>query len=177
MLLEQTLAGRHPGRSFEVINSGVPGYSTFQQHRYLELHGDALDPDLLILQICLNDAVERYWTLAEYGGNNEFMGVDTRRAVQGLYGFLLYHSRGFEGMARWFQASARARERYAVQEIARDDLEPRLEQAWSRMMQEIDAIRLYAAERRLPLLLLFAPYRFQLEGDPAPRGAQDRWVA
>ena len=73
-LLERALDGRHPTRSIEVINSGVPGYSTFQEQRYLELHGDDLDPDLVILQTCLNDAVERYWLLAEYGGNNEFMG-------------------------------------------------------------------------------------------------------
>ena len=67
-LLERALDGRHPSRSIEVINSGVPGYSTFQEQRYLELHGDDLDPDLLILQTSLNDAVDRFWILAEYGG-------------------------------------------------------------------------------------------------------------
>ncbi len=176
-LLERALDDRHPTRSIEVINSGVPGYSTFQQLRYLELHAADLAPDLVILQTCLNDAVERYWTLAEYGGNNEFMGVDTRRAVRGVYGFFLTHSRAFEGLARFFQASARARERYAVQAVARDALEPRLERAWNQMMEEIEAIRRTAAAQRLPLLLLFAPYRFQVETESAPRGAQDRWIA
>ncbi len=44
-------------------------------------------------------------------------------------------------------------------------------------MEEIEAVRSHAAARKLPLLLLLAPYRFQVETDSAPRGAQDRWIA
>ena len=64
-----------------------------------------------------------------------------------------------------------------MRDVAGDALEPRLERAWNRMMEEIESVRSYAATRRLPLLLLFAPYRFQVETDPAPRAAQDRWIA
>ena len=48
-LLEKGLsASGRPGT--EVINSGVPGYSTFQELKYLELFGLKLKPDMVILQ-------------------------------------------------------------------------------------------------------------------------------
>ena len=61
------------------------------------------NPDLVILQFCLNDVVERYLTVARFGGDNVFLGVDTRRAGSGLFAFLLRHSRAFERFYRFSQ--------------------------------------------------------------------------
>lgn len=39
----------------EVINAAVPGYTTYQERRLLELYLLPLKPDLVVLQYCLND--------------------------------------------------------------------------------------------------------------------------
>ena len=106
-LLERRLESLDPGRKYEVINTGVPGWSTFQQLRYFELHGLGFEPDLVVLQFCLNDVVERYTSVAEYGGDGEFLGIDTRQTVSGIYGWLLRNSRAFEAFGRFLRDLAR----------------------------------------------------------------------
>lgn len=47
---------RQPGaRRVEVLNMGVPGYSIIQQAEQLAVKGLALDPQLVVLMVCLND--------------------------------------------------------------------------------------------------------------------------
>lgn len=46
------------GRSIELINAGVEGYSTDQAARWLELHGETFEPDLVIYFPYENDI---YW--------------------------------------------------------------------------------------------------------------------
>ena len=160
----------------EVINASVPGYSTFQQAAYLELHGDDLHPDLVVLQFCLNDVVERYQALAEYGGESMFLGVDTRAGVSGMYGVLLRNSRAFERIARLVQRVGRRRAEYEVRDLAQDELAPEYEKAWRRTLGEIDAIREWTDAREVPLLLVITPYRFQLENPDDLRQPQDLLV-
>ncbi|MCP4656660.1 MAG: hypothetical protein GY856_14705 [bacterium] len=172
-LLEQKLSQGYGPRSFEVINAAVPGYSTFQELRYLELYGLALEPDAVVVQFCLNDVGERYEALAQYGGNNYFLGVDTREAVRGLQGTLIRNSRAYEAVVRALQGQARGREEYRARNLARDQLSPAQERAWQQMLRELDGIRRLAAEHDLPLLVLIAPFRFQIE-EPGRRQPQDR---
>jgi lysophospholipase L1-like esterase len=175
-VMEEMLADRDPRKSFEVINSGVPGYSTFQEKRYLELHGDELDPDLVILQFCLNDVVERFHALAGYGGGNIFLGVDTREAIKGVHGVLLRSSRAYEQAIRWAQKRSRRREMYSVTQLARDDLSPELEAAWSLALEELDGIDEWTSRRGIPALLVIAPYRFQLKSPLELRQPQKRLI-
>src|SRR5262249_26953744 len=53
--LEALLRARYPSRQFEVINAGVPGWTWAQGVRFLELHGLALNPDLVIMAHGTND--------------------------------------------------------------------------------------------------------------------------
>ncbi len=53
--LEALLERRYPGRRFEVINAGVPGWSWIQGRRYLELEGLALRPDVVVIGHGTND--------------------------------------------------------------------------------------------------------------------------
>ena len=153
------------GRTVEVINAAVPGYSTFQQLKYLQMEGVKLDPDLIILQFCLNDVVERYTTVVAYGGPSSFMGVDTRQSVRGAYGRLVRHSRAVETILRWAQHQARDRQAYKVMNLAQDTLPAELEEAWALTLSELDGIRDVARSRGIDLLIAIMPYRFQFE-DP-----------
>ena len=59
--LEQTLPG------VEVINAGVPGFSSYQALRYLEIEGFDLDPDVVVFVSGVNDA-----SPATAGGKRRF---------------------------------------------------------------------------------------------------------
>ena len=175
--LEVELNGQGRGISYEVINSGVPGYSTFQELAYLQLYGLALNPDLIIVQFCLNDVVERYRALAAYGGNRVFLGVDTRSATRGLYGALLRRSRAFEAAARFVQARLRDGEQYYVRNLLTDDLSAELAAAWVRVEGELDEVLQTTRAAGLPMLLLVAPFQMQLDRPGELRQPQDRLIA
>jgi lysophospholipase L1-like esterase len=53
--LEALLGRRYPGRRFEVINAGVPGWSWIQGRRFLEVEGLALRPDVVVIGHGTND--------------------------------------------------------------------------------------------------------------------------
>jgi len=53
-------ARRHPTTHIEVINAGVPGYTTFQELEFLKLYGLDMQPDLVVLGFVLNDLYYPY---------------------------------------------------------------------------------------------------------------------
>jgi lysophospholipase L1-like esterase len=61
-LLEQRLNARSVGSvsSFEVINAGIPGYTTYQELKFLEIYGLDMEPDLVILGFVFNDVYYKY---------------------------------------------------------------------------------------------------------------------
>jgi hypothetical protein len=120
---------------------------------------------MVILQFCLNDVVERYHAVAEYGGDNFFLGIDTRGGVPGLKGILVRHSRACELFLRYLQKRGRQQEAYEVEAMARDTLTPEMQQAWELAISETESIRKLTQQHGIPLLLVIAPYRFQL-ADP-----------
>ena len=54
--LEQLLTAQR-GEPVDVINTGTPGYSTRNQLGVYQRHAEALQPDLVLLQFCLNDYI------------------------------------------------------------------------------------------------------------------------
>jgi len=174
-LLEDVL--NQNGANADVLNTAVPGYSTFQQLRFLERRGFALEPDIVVLQFCLNDIFERYLTVFEYGGDNVFLGIDTRDAVSGFLGWGVRHSRAIEALARMTRASARDSQAYDVRKLASNDSGPALEAAWETTLAELETLRVACYERAIPFVLAIAPYRFQLDSPAAKRQPQDRLIA
>lgn len=47
-------------KTIEVINAGIPGYTTFQEVEFLKVHGFAMAPDLVILGFVNNDLFYKY---------------------------------------------------------------------------------------------------------------------
>ena len=54
-LLERSLRDVHAGRSMEVINAGTGDYGTEQERIWLETRGLLYQPDLVVLDVYLND--------------------------------------------------------------------------------------------------------------------------
>lgn len=175
--LEKKLNELNAPISYEVINAGVPGYATFQEAIYFRRDGLKFNPDLVMLQICLNDITYPYLFLAEFGGNNLFRGIETRNRIRGVYGFLIRHSRVFERTIRLLQRQGRRREVYDVQKLTRDELSWELIEAWEDTFSEIDKIRNTAAAHGISLMLVIAPYQFQLDDPDGLRQPQDRILA
>ena len=164
-LLERRLGARDRGRTFEVINAGVPGYTTDQEATYLELRGLALEPDAIVVQFTPNDVIVRPPWLTRWRG---------REALRAAYGFMLEHSRAFAALARAMQRRARDQETRQVRDLFQPTWARDVEQAWARMLAHLDRIRTLAAARGIPVLLLAAPYRSQVDDPAGARHAQDR---
>lgn len=62
-VLEQRLNARSAnGRnSFEIINAGIPGYTTYQELEFLKIYGLAMEPDLVVLGFVFNDVYYKYY--------------------------------------------------------------------------------------------------------------------
>jgi len=60
--LERRLNSRSPHgpTSVEVINAGVPGYTTYQELEFLKIYGLDMQPDLVILGFVFNDLYYKY---------------------------------------------------------------------------------------------------------------------
>ena len=163
--LERRLGARAPARTFEVVNAGVPGYTTDQEAAYLELRGLALEPDVIVMQFTPNDVIVRPPWLTRWRG---------REALRAAYGFMLHHSRAFAVLARAMQRRARDQETRQVRDLLQPAWTPDVEQAWQRMLAQLDRVRTLAAAHDIPVVLLAAPYRSQLDDPTGTRHPQDR---
>ena len=68
------LATLRPNQRVEVINAGVSGYGTWQELRWLQETGLALEPDVIIVQAHLNDAADNLWgTLGWQQGSDSWL--------------------------------------------------------------------------------------------------------
>jgi lysophospholipase L1-like esterase len=54
--LARRLGADRPERPVEVVNAGVPGFSSWQVIRYLEIEGWGLEPDVVVIASGINDA-------------------------------------------------------------------------------------------------------------------------
>lgn len=60
--LQRRLRAQRP--DIEVVNAGVPGYSTYNELQWYRQRGRPLQPDLVLVALCLNDVVNPrlHWT-------------------------------------------------------------------------------------------------------------------
>jgi lysophospholipase L1-like esterase len=154
----------------EVVNAGVPGYSTFQQGVQLTRLGEELAPDLVLLGFCLNDVTERYTWLSGYGGARFFMGgVDTTAAMGPLQRLW-----ALSALRDWITTRLRDRaqqeERYEVSRLWLEPDAPEVRDAWSRVFEELRDLARRSRELDAPLAVVIYPFMEQM-GAPRERAA------
>lgn len=168
--LEVVLNQNHGnGRTFQIINTGVQGYSTFHQYNVLK---DSLrfDPDFIAAQFCLNDLTEPLVVDTRYGG----VGVDYHGVAQApsrLFSYLLNET----GYGRLVQnirdrgKSVELEQRWELFNTEKAALatvdDPAFAQGWELTLSSFGNIYDLAAENDIPVLLLICPHTFQLVGD------------
>ncbi len=72
--LASLLATLRPNQSFDVVNAGVSGFGTWQQALWLRDAGLSLQPDVVVVQVHLNDAADNLWgSLGWQGGGQSWL--------------------------------------------------------------------------------------------------------
>ncbi len=179
-LLEARLS--QPGRPVEVINTAAPGNGPMQELHDLR-RNRSLEPDLVVLQITLNDVVEPYLFLKRLGGNGrDYHGVEdvshlhhVLQQRSGLYlalrqGLISLRLLGSPGKTRAERAAHE--EAYAATKLIDAPDSPPIEAAWTEALGWLDRIAKVADDT--PVLLVVSPFQFQLKRSPALARPQAR---
>jgi len=161
------------GESVEIVNTGTPGYSSLQELKLLKLRGAEFKPEIVVQQFCLNDVVDRYRTLASYGGDSEFLGVDTRAACRGFASLSRYSS-VVEAITRYLQRRGRNFEEYQVKNLVKANPSPEIEEAWEATFAEIAEMKKVSEGLGAEFMILVSPFQFQLDDPKKTRIPQDR---
>ena len=61
-VLEKRLNARSPSArgALEIINAGIPGYTTYQEFEFLKIYGLDMEPDVVVLGFVFNDVYYKY---------------------------------------------------------------------------------------------------------------------
>ncbi len=175
------------GRKTEIINTGVPGYSAFQE--YYELK-DTLrfEPDFVIIQFVLNDVVEPYMVYKRYGGKGvDYHGIyDTNFADHWLtersgfyYLMKKIYARIRFGAWSQEQISEKARrqeKQWDINAAAAPPADSDYEKAWVEYLNQLSRIVDLCREHSLKVVLMATPVDFQMT-DLNKRYAQERLKA
>ena len=163
-------------RPVDVINTGVPGNSPFQEFVDLE-RGLVFQPDAVIYQFTLNDIVEPYWILKRLGGAGiDYHGV---REVSYLDRLLTLHSRAYGFLKELFirirfgdptgeniADIAKQRELFSIENLSKDPDAPRFQEAWDEAFHWIGKMADTCRSRGIPFLIVAVPMNFQLVQRP-----------
>lgn len=169
--LERLLLGNvSEYKSYQVINTGVEGYSTFQ---YLETLKRSLkfSPDFIAVGFCMNDVTEPYMVNKAYGGS----GLDYHGILQISQPWVSYlmNETGFGRLAisiksrltkKFFSVEREARkEKYNVQRMAEfSRTDPVYIEAWKHVLSDLAEMYDLARKEKIPLVLIIFPFTFQL---------------
>jgi lysophospholipase L1-like esterase len=169
--LERMLPKNVPGYDlYQVINTGVQGYSTFQ---YLEMLKRSMkfSPDFIAIGFCMNDVTEPYIVNRSYGGS----GLDYHRILQVSHPWIDYlvNETGFGRLSIYIRMKIKKKfpsadelkrkEIYNVRKMAKSSrTDPVYIEAWKHVLSDLSEIYELANNENIPVLLIIFPYTFQL---------------
>ncbi len=184
-ILEEKLNQEIRSSSFDVINTGVPGNSAFQEYFDLK-RGLIFDPDVIILQFVLNDVAEPFKVFKRYGGNGiSYHKVpDTHwidhllKQNSALYLLLadthhwIVHR--FTDVKKTRIEGWRKRRALTINLAAREPINAAEIFIWKEFRKQLKKIADLAHSKKIPILLFASPVNFQLT-DPTRTYAQS-WL-
>ena len=155
--LERLLSSH--GADVEVLNGGVPGWSTYQERLFYEQYGEALSPDLVLSAFVLNDVKEIHQGLIELSAGS---GLALIRWV----GWLSERSSAVAALKRIYANLFEPQEREirAAEELVRRFRSPEVQHAMDLTIEEFRRLAYLARERGDGFGIVLFPFRFQLRG-------------
>ena len=159
-VLQQQLNERAGRRAFEVLNLGVSGYNTAQELATLRELGLNFSPDLIVLNVCLNDS-DPIKTMSAIGLRNEVGlrdsgDINFRTIVETSYLLtMLKYALGaaFEKHPAILRL-LNSPEAFINVRTA--------EKRWDEMKQSMQEIFALARERKIPIAMVIYPYSSQI---------------
>jgi lysophospholipase L1-like esterase len=150
----------------EVINAGVPGYTTYQERRLLERYLLRLEPDLVILQYCLND---NHKFLHRFDAEERMLFTEEARRVLapasgGGFAWLAHHSY-LALRLRLALLGLQSRRGAYPWDDQPDVAVAWQEETWKPFEQHLTAMREEISSNGGRLMVLIAPYRPQYNPD------------
>lgn len=155
------------GVEVETINSGVGGYSPWQELLFLETEGLRYRPDLVVLSFVLNDVTEKFH-LQRFGGNQ--VGFQLAHSATSLFdrfatkSAIVYAIRQWRARTRFgddLQEGAVEREKLNDWALIQDPDSPRIQQAWNLTIENLDKIVRVCKRQEISLLILAFPSTYQ----------------
>jgi len=163
--LEALLNAQRGPRSFQIINTGVQGYGTFQEYNVFK---DALvfEPDFVAIGFCMNDLSEPFVVDKRYGGVGlDFHGVAQTSSILTSY---LWNETGYGRLLQYVRTRnqsvevGKMWERLSVKKISQTPVDdPAFSENWRIVLSDLDKVYALAQERRIPIVLLIFPFTFQ----------------
>jgi len=155
---------------YEVINTGVRGYSTYNELGYLRKRGVNLDPDMIIIGFCTNDVEDPIFLFDER--TLEVIGPPPPEAIPnperiGIMSKLFLT----EKISRVFEVRQRLEKRRF--ELCLEALSDLSTPEWIWLREQIDGIVEITAYRGIRVVLVFFPLKYQIGDDPALRKPQE----
>ena len=150
---------RHPKLNAAALNAGVTGYDLSQESHLLDHEALALDPAVVVLQICLNDVIWQFDRLRK--------PLSKRHTEFGQLTPPAYH---WSGLGRLVtraanhlryggsQKSATIEiEHFTFQELLEPQTTPRVERAWARLRQQFGRIVRSCRLAGVPIAVVYFP--------------------
>jgi lysophospholipase L1-like esterase len=149
----------------QAINTGVQGYSTFQELEVLK-RSLRFEPDIVTIGFCLNDVTEPFVVNKELGG----IGLDYHRVTQAPNKFLSFflNETGFGRLIQEIRIRKLDAKQIKVAELSdvnkmisnRDDSTYKLQ--WDFTLKKLNEIYLICKKNNIPVVLLIFPFTFQI---------------
>lgn len=144
--LASLLGTLRPEQRFEVINAGVSGYGTWQETLWLVSQGMALEPDLIIVQVHLNDTADNLWGTMGWGPG----GVP----------WLARNSM----LAQLIRRVWESKQPVATDQPCASDWKVGTERVcWEPTLELLESIQQTALQDGIPVVLMPSPMRWQVE--------------
>lgn len=148
-----------------VFNLGVQGYSTEQELEVLKRE-IKYDPNLIILEFCLNDITEPIAVNKEFGGTgfDYHMIYETGNKILGYFinetgfGRLLYRIKFINKISHERENELKQINNLAIKPFSNK----KLKKSWMITFNSIKKIKSISVQKDIPFIVLIFPYTFQL---------------
>lgn len=168
--LENILKGKDGyHRSYQIINAGVQGYSTFQEYNSL-MKSLVFKPDFIVIGFSMNDLTEPFVVNKMFGGvGSDYHGITQ---VSSLFVSYILNETGYGRLIQKFQSRNKSVEMekrwevYSVERIAQSSVDdPKFSENWKTVLFYLDKIYDTARNQDIKIVLLIFPSTFQLLND------------
>lgn len=171
-LLRSQLNGSSVDERFDVVNTGVRGWTTWQQVRFFEARVDTLAPDLVLVALVLNDGHQILHAFDVEDGQIVGQGYDFAPAVIAQVDSWLYQTLRRSHFLVWLRRQLSRIDADAVGgadgytfEFRPDFRTAWLDAPWKQIEEQLERLRTLGAQRGFDVGIIVFPFGDQYRED------------